>query len=214
MSGNRMRLIGLGAGGHAKVVIDLLQSLGHEVVGLVDPNPELWKTRVCGVEVLGRDEELKKIRAEGVSQAFIGVGSTGDSRPRRILFERAAGLGFALPCVIHGAAVISESVGIGEGTQVMAGAIINAATVIGDNVIINTGAVVEHDCRIANDAHIAPGAVLGGDVEVGEGAHVGIGAVVKQGIRIGARAIVGAGAVVVRDVAAGAVVAGVPARPL
>jgi UDP-2-acetamido-3-amino-2,3-dideoxy-glucuronate N-acetyltransferase len=45
-------------------------------------------------------------------------------------------------------------------------------------------------------------------------ASIGSGAVVLAGVRIGAGALVGAGAVVTRDVAAGATVAGSPARVL
>jgi acetyltransferase-like isoleucine patch superfamily enzyme len=49
-------------------------------------------------------------------------------------------------------------------------------------------------------------------VTVRRGASIGSGAIVMGGVTIGERALVGAGAVVTRDVAAGAVVAGVPAR--
>jgi UDP-2-acetamido-3-amino-2,3-dideoxy-glucuronate N-acetyltransferase len=47
---------------------------------------------------------------------------------------------------------------------------------------------------------------------VEDGASIGSGAVIMGGVTVGAGAMVGAGAVVTRDVAAGATVAGVPAR--
>ena len=38
------RVVGLGAGGHSKVVIEILQRMGgYELVGLLDPKKELWK---------------------------------------------------------------------------------------------------------------------------------------------------------------------------
>jgi acetyltransferase-like isoleucine patch superfamily enzyme len=51
-------------------------------------------------------------------------------------------------------------------------------------------------------------------VHIGRGVWIGRGAAVLAGVRIGDGAVVAANAVVTRDVAAGAVVGGVPARPL
>jgi len=51
-------------------------------------------------------------------------------------------------------------------------------------------------------------------VTIGNNAYVGTGAIILPGVSIGADATVGAGAVVTHDVAEGAVVAGVPARPM
>jgi acetyltransferase-like isoleucine patch superfamily enzyme len=47
-----------------------------------------------------------------------------------------------------------------------------------------------------------------------DGCDIGVGAIILPGVTVGANAQVGAGAVVTRDVAPGAVVVGVPARPL
>jgi UDP-perosamine 4-acetyltransferase len=206
-------VVGFGAGGHAKVVIEILRSRGEfKIVGLFDARMDLRGTTVLGVEVLGDDSLMAELKQRGIEQAFIGVGTVGDAQPRRQLYEKVVSSGFAIVPAIHAAAVVSSSAQIGVGPTIMAGAIVNADAVIGDNVIVNTGAIVEHDCVIGDHTHIATGARLAGGVHVGPGSHIGIGAVVRQEIRIGEGAIVGAGAVVVSDVPAGTTVMGVPAR--
>jgi UDP-perosamine 4-acetyltransferase len=206
-------VVGLGAGGHAKVVIDILRlSGGFELVGLLDANPSLVGTSVNDVPVLGNDELLSEMRRRGIKHAFIGLGSTGASSVRRRLFELAHSTGFEMINSIHPSAVVAPSVLLEEGVTIMAGAIANASARIGRNVIINTGAIVEHDCVLGDHVHVATAAALAGMVVVGNETHIGIGARVRQCCRIGARVTVGAGAVVVADVADDVVVAGVPAR--
>jgi sugar O-acyltransferase (sialic acid O-acetyltransferase NeuD family) len=206
-------VVGFGAGGHAKVVIEILRcTREYEIVGLLETRQELWGKKVLGVEVLGDDSLMSELKSRGIERAFIGVGTVGDSRPRRQLYEKVSGFGFELVPAIHPAAVISASAKIGVGPTIMAGAIVNAGAVIGDNVIVNTGAIVEHDCLIGDHAHIATGARLAGGVEVGPGSHIGLGAMIRQEIRIGKDAIVGAGAVVIQDVPDRTTVFGVPAR--
>ena len=208
-------VIGLGAGGHARVVIEILRLMdGVELVGLLDRKDELRQTDILGVPVLGGDELMPGLHRKGVLYALIGLGGTGDTGPRQRLYEKALGEGFEPVAAVHPQAVISPSAQIGKGPNVMAGAIINSAAILGDNVIVNTGAVVEHDCTIDDHVHIATGAKLASSVIIGEGAHVGVGAVVRQSIGIGEGAIVGAGAVVVRDVEPWSVVVGIPARLL
>jgi len=207
--------VGLGAGGHARVVIDALR-LGKRVepVALLDPDPALHNTNVDGVPVLGGDDRLAGMLGTTATHAFIGIGGARTNEPRRLAFERARASGFVVLTVVHPSAVVAQSATLGAGTVVLAGAVVNAGAAIGDNVIVNTAAIVEHDCRIGDHAHVATGARLGGTVTVGEGAHVGLGASVRQGIVIGRHAIVGGGAMVVDDVPDGAVVVGVPARIL
>ncbi len=210
-----VRVIGLGAGGHAKVVIEALRPAGsYELLGLLDANRELWGTEVLGVPVLGGDDLLGRLYAEGVRHAFIGVGAAAETASRRRLYEATSRRGFRIISVIHPQAIIGPSVQLGDGPTILAGAVINAASRVGDNVIVNTGAIVEHDCVLGDHVHIATGARLAGGVTVGEGTHIGLGACVRQGIRVGREAIVGSGAVVVDDVVDGVVVTGVPARIL
>jgi UDP-perosamine 4-acetyltransferase len=210
-----IRVVGLGAGGHAKVVIEILRLMGgYELVGLLDPKRELWGTGILGIRVLGDDNLLPELYNQGVHHAFIGLGTTGDTRPRRRLYEKVHRQGFQVVQAIHPQAVIAPSVEIGHGPTIMAGAVINAAARLGDNVIVNSGAIIEHDCAIGDHVHIATGARLASTVYVSEGAHIGLSASIRQCIHIGRNAIVGAGAVVVDDVPDSVVVVGVPARTL
>jgi sugar O-acyltransferase (sialic acid O-acetyltransferase NeuD family) len=210
-----MRAVGVGAGGHAKVVLESIQEQSDvEVVGLLDADPDMKGKEVLGVRVLGGDELLAKLFSDGVHHAFIGVGGVGDNMPRRKVFELLKKHGFSLLSPVHSSSVVSPSASLGEAACLCSGSIVAAGATIGSNVIVNSGAIVEHDCVVHDHVHVASGAVLAGGVVVGEGAHVGAGATVKQGIRIGRDAIVAMGAAVIEDVPDGSAVGGVPARPL
>lgn len=201
-------IVGVGAGGHAKSVLEAIRSAGeYEVVALVDDDPVLAGTELLGIRVTAGPPT-------GARHAFLGVGGIGDPGPRQRVCERLLADGFELPPIIHASAAVSPWATLGRGAQILAAAVVNADATLGDGVLINTGAVIEHDCAIGDYAHVAPNATLGGGVTVGAGAHVGMGAVVIEGRRVGASAFVAAGAVVIADVPDGARVAGVPARPV
>ena len=208
-------VLGLGAGGHAKVLIEALRAAGgYDVVALLDPDPARIGDSVLDVPVLGGDELLVRQYDDGVRHAFIGLGGADDTDARVRLYELARAHGFDVISVVHPSAVVSPSAELGPGATVLARAVVGADCRLGENVTINTAAVVEHDSRIGDHVHIATGALLASGVEIEAATHVGIGACVRQGIHIGARSIVGAGAVVVDDVEPEVVVVGVPARVL
>jgi UDP-perosamine 4-acetyltransferase len=211
----RVRTVGVGAGGHSKVVVETLDSAGRaDIVGLVDPDQRLWGTRVMGLPVLGGDDLLPTLRQEGVTHAFIGVGSADSLTRRCRLYESVRALGFVIVDAIHPSVYVSPAATIGTGVTLLPFAVVHTAARLGANVLVNTRAVVEHDCTIGDHVHLATGAVLAAAVQVGAQTHIGAGAVVRQGVRIGSRVIVGVGAVVVRNVDDDLIVVGNPARVL
>jgi sugar O-acyltransferase (sialic acid O-acetyltransferase NeuD family) len=210
-----MQVVLIGAGGHARVVIDAARSSGaFDVVAVVDARLELKATRFEGVEIVGDEASLDPLRTAGVGAALLGVGSVDVGDVRCALYTRIAAMGFEFPVVVHRAATVAPSATIGPASVVFAGAIVNPGARIGTNVIVNTAAIVEHDVTIEDHAHVSPGAHLAGGVTIGPRSHIGIGSTILQGVRIGEAVVVGAGAVVLHDVADGMRVAGVPARPI
>jgi UDP-perosamine 4-acetyltransferase len=204
-------LIMLGAGGHAKVLIDALRTAGVAVNGLTDADPAKAGTHILGVPVLGDDEEVLSFAPEAV-RLVNGIGSVRIPYLRRRLFDDFRKSGYAFAQVVHPRAIVAGDVVLAEGVQVMAGAVLQTGSRIGENAIINTRAVVDHDCVIGSHVHISPGAVLCGGVVIGDASHIGAGATLIQGVRIGANCMVAAGAVVIRDVPDGMTVMGVPAK--
>ncbi len=208
-------MVGLGAGGHAKVIIEILQDdKTYELIGLLDRDIKLHGQKVLGVSVLGDDDLLPTLKKDGITHFFVGVGSIGDTSPRRQLFERAIAYKMEPVDIIHDQAIISPSADLGLGVTIMAGAIINTCVTLGTNVVVNTGAIIEHDCIIGNHVHIATGSKLASTVYVGDGTHIGLGTSIRQCVNIGQNVIIGAGAVVVNDIPDNITVVGVPARPI
>lgn len=204
-------IIILGAGGHAKVLIDALQRQSVNILGITDPDPELHGKDVMGIPIIGDDNFILQY---GVNDIVLvnGLGKVNRSIKRMQVYDTFKERGYIFTRVIHPSAVISSGACIAEGVHVMAGAVIQTLATIGVNTIINTRASVDHECIIGDHVHIAPGATVSGGVEIGDNVLMGAGATIIQGVKLGIHCIVVAGAVVIRDVPDGATVMGVPAR--
>jgi UDP-perosamine 4-acetyltransferase len=207
-----MDIVVVGAGGHGRVVLDVLvQGREHRVVGFLDSNRSLHGRRVDGRPVLGDMSALPSLASRGVEGAVVAIGDNG---VRRAFAEDIEEAGLELINAIHPSANLANNVTVGKNVVIAAGALVCAHCQIADSVILNTGCIVDHESRIGTAVHVCPGARLAGRVIVDEGAFVGIGATIIQSVRIGSDAIVGAGAVVVSDVEPMSTVVGVPARPI
>lgn len=188
-----------GAGGHAMVVRDIIESQGLTVSGICDDNAAVsrWmEYEVCHTAVTN-DEVMVCI---------------GNAIHRKAVAERLAQQGLVFGKAIHQCAVVSRFTEIGEGSLVMAGAVVNSGSHIGRHSIINTGAVIEHECEIGDYVHVAPHATLCGGSTIGEGSWIGAGTAVVQGVKIGKWSIIGAGSVVLNDIPDGVVAYGNPCR--
>lgn len=193
----------IGAGGHARVIADIVLCQGHRVLGFLDDSPTA--TGAYGIPVLGKVEDYIHYPQ---ARFLIGIGNAAVRQKLASTLE-----GVTWHTAIHPTAVISRlGVSIGEGTVVMANAVISPGTRIGSHCIINSAAVVEHDNDIGSFVHISVGTRTAGAVTVGDRTWVGIGAAISNGLTVCGDCMIGAGAVVVKDIDVPGTYVGVPAR--
>lgn len=201
-------IIIIGDGGHASVLIETLHAMERKIVGYTAPKERI---ELSDLVYLGADEIIEEYSPDEV-ELVIGLGTVNIATYRKFLYEKFKNKGYSFTNVIHPSAILSPSVCLGEGIQIMAGAIVQFNVELGNNTIINTGVIIDHDCKIKNHTHIAPGTTLSGGVIVKESCHIGTGVTVIQGIVIGNNTLIGAGSVVVTDIASNKKAYGVPAK--
>lgn len=202
-------IIIIGAGGHASVIIDIIESMknaGHEVriIGLLDDRKDI--TKFMGYKIL---DEINNAPLYSYKDTEFII-AIGNNNIRKDICERFKGLKYFT--AIHPTALIGNNVSLKSGTVVMPRAIINANTYIGSHVIINSGAIVEHDNVIDDFAHISSGTTLCGGVTVGQSTHIGANSTVIPCIKIGSNSVIGAGATVISDILSNVVAVGTPAK--
>jgi sugar O-acyltransferase (sialic acid O-acetyltransferase NeuD family) len=206
-----MGIIIIGAGGHAKVVVDIIEKQGlHHILGFIDRD----KARgidVYGYPVLGGMEILGQAEFAAINAGIVAIGDNWD---RKQVVDEVLRLRpeFVFVNALHPSAIIARGVEIGCGTVHMAGSIINSGAHIGNHCILNTNSSVDHFVGLGNFGSIGPGAVVGGDVTIGDYSVISLGANVIHNVHIGEHTVIGAGAVVVRSIDSGAVAYGVPAK--
>ena len=185
-------LILIGAGGHARSCIDVIEQQGqYQIAGLIGMPDEVL-TKHLGYVIIGTDSNLPEL-AKNYRYALITIGQIQNAEHRIRLYHQAIQFGFQLPIIIAPTAHVSRHAVLGAGTIVMHGAIVNAGAKVGNNCIINTLALLEHDTIVEDHCHIATSATLNGDVAVGAGSFVGSGSVIKEGVAIGKDCRVGIG---------------------
>ena len=196
----------LGGGGHAKVAIATLESIGEMIAGVYDDDGSKEGASLLGSSIL-TPTPGERWWAEGKRRAFIAI---GDNTIR----EKVSAIAAEWVVAQHASASAHATVSVGEGSLICAGVVIQPDVSIGRHVIANTSCSIDHDCMVDDFAHIGPGATLAGGVTVGRRSFVGAGATIVPGVTLGADVTIGAGSVVLHDVATGQTVAGVPAREL
>ena len=88
------RIIVIGAGGHARSVLDiLLENNEYEVLGCLDPIFPINKfvPKMPEVAVIGIDGDMKKFYDDGINKIFVAI---GDNKLRKKLQDQAIAIGF------------------------------------------------------------------------------------------------------------------------
>lgn len=192
--------------------IEALDCLGatFSLIGFVDDSPGK-----IGREVHGHSVFSRQAFDDWPDALVLAVPGSPDSfRSRRATID---GLGIAptrFARVVHPGAHVSPLARLGHNLLVMAGVVITSNASIGDHVCVLPNSVIHHDVTVGDWSLIGANVTIAGHTRVGDNCYIGSGSRLMNGLEIGAGALVGMGSTVIRAVAAGAVVAGSPARPL
>lgn len=208
---NDRPVILLGAGGHARMLLEMIRQQKLTLLGYASPVISEQKPFTT-LKWIGQDEF---VFAKPADTVFVinALGSVGDTTRRRRLYNLFNDRDYHFKTLIHRTSTICKSgARFGDGLQIFPNVIINTNVTIGHNVLVNSGAIVEHDCIIGDHVHIASGAVVCGGCTIQQNCHIGANATINQNITIGEGAIVASGAVVIDNVEPYTLVAGVPAK--
>lgn len=203
-------LILVGGGGHCKSVIDVAESAGYTILGILDKPEEVGKS-VLDYKVIGSDIDMGRYANE--AEFMVTVGQIQSPELRSRLHKQLEDSGCKLATIIAPTAYVSKYAKLGNGTIVMHNAIVNADARIGKGCIINTFANIEHDVQIGDYCHISTGAMINGGAYIAEGTFVGSQSVVNQCVKIETGGgIIASGSVVNKNITGRGVYAGNPAK--
>lgn len=185
-------LLLIGCGGHARSLIELIESSPdwqiHGLLGF----PAQVGSCVLGYPVIGSNADLPTLFKE-CSAAVLAIGQLPDSAPRERLATKMGQIGFQFPALISPHAIVSRHARLGSGTTVGHGVIVNAGAIVGDHCIINSLSLIEHDVQIGHHCHISTGVLVNGGVSVGSGSFIGSGAMIREGLSFPPFTVIGAG---------------------
>lgn len=194
----RRNLVLIGAGGHAKACIEVIESAGdYSVAHVVGQESDLGN-QILSHKIAHTDKDLADLRNE-FDLAFIAIGQIHSPEKRAETHTKLQRLGFQIPTIISPTSVVSSFAKIGSGSIIMNGAIVNADCKVGENVIINSASIIEHDVWVGDYCHVSTGVIINGDSRIGTGTFLGSGSVIRNGISIGENSFVGMGSVITQS---------------
>ena len=203
------KVVIIGAGGHGKVIADIVEKSGDTVFGFLDDGKAKGEKIMGCYCIIGSIEECEVWQKNDEDLYFIiGI---GNGKIRKAIFEKYQ---LNYYTAVHPSANLAMEVTLGEGTVVMANVCVNANAKIGKNCILNTASVIEHDSILMDFVHVCPNATLCGTVKIGNLTQIGAGAVVKNNVEIVDSCTIGAGTVVVKNIEEKGTYVGVPARKI
>lgn len=206
MQESKKKIFIVGYSGYAYVIIETINSLGHKLVGYIEPIVK--KKNPYGIHYLGNDNDFN-LSYSKTNYFFVAI---GDNNKRTELFDKFRNKNFKTLNLIHPMASLSKKILLGDGNFIARNVSINDLCVLNNNIIVNTGVIIEHEAIISDGVHLAPGSVLCGGVFIGKNSFIGANSVIKEGIKVGENVIVGAGSVVIRDIPNNSIAYGNPVK--
>ena len=193
-------IILIGAGGHARACIDVIELAGtYKIAGLVAKDEADFNENI-GYPIIGTDKDLPDLR-RNYKLAIVAVGQIKSAATRIRLFNKLNDLKYELPVIISPRSYVSSNCKIGAGTMIMHDVMVSTKVKVGNNCIINNKALIEHDTIVGDHCHIATAAIINGNITIGNKAFIGAGVVTKQGISIGSSCTIGLGVVLKNNLA-------------
>lgn len=208
---NKRNLILIGAGGHCKACIDVIEAENKFTIkGILEVEEKVGQ-QVLGYPIIGTDDDIVDLVKEGYS-FLISLGQIKSSAIRKNIYNHLESLHANMATVVSPYAVVSKYAQINEGTIVMHGAAINAGAKIGANCIINTGCIIEHDANVGKHCHISTNAVLNGEVVIADDVFIGSGTVISNNVKIASNVVIGAGSLVLKNIHQSGIFVGQPVK--
>jgi len=210
----KKKIIVIGASGHAKVIIDIIEKEDkYEIIGLIDSYKEKGG-KTFGYAILGTEKIIPKLIEE--ENLYGGILAIGDNFIRKELFFKIKEIqsNFKYINAIHPKSIIGAKVIIGKGVVIMPGVIVNTQSEIDDFCILNTKSTLDHECKMRKFSSLGPGTNVGGNVLIGECTAISLGAKVIENINIGKHTVVGAGSLIIRNVGDFKIAFGIPAKEI
>jgi sugar O-acyltransferase (sialic acid O-acetyltransferase NeuD family) len=203
----------LGTGGHSRVIISILSALQEmKIIGVVELGKYNPDEVIMDIPVLGSVQVLEDFHDRDQVNIYLAI---GDNELRRNWFYKVKEMGFSLPNLVSGDALIDRYAKMGEGNVVCSRAYIGPGAILGDNNLMNTASLIEHEVRIGSHCHFAPSSTVAGRTSIGNETLVGAGATIIDRIQIAEQTTIGAGAVVIKSIEhTGATFVGMPAKDL
>jgi sugar O-acyltransferase (sialic acid O-acetyltransferase NeuD family) len=179
---SKPEIILVGAGGHCRSCIDVIEQENRfAIAGVVDRPETEQDDDVLGYPVLGSDDDLPALRRK-YEYALVTVGQIHSAAIRIKLFNQLLSLGFVLPSIVSPLGYVSKHANVGAGTIVMHHALINAGARVGDNGIVNTKALIEHDAVIGDHCHVSTGAIVNGGASIENESFIGSQSCIAQSV--------------------------------
>lgn len=197
---NSDKIILIGAGGHCKACVDVIETEGkYSIAGVLEKQSAPDKTALH-YPIIGTDEMIVELVAKGY-RFLVTVGQIKSALVRKRIFTTLKDLNAVCPVIISPKAHVSKYAKIGDGTIVMHNSVVNAESIIGENCILNTGCIVEHETIIGNHCHVSTNAVVNGNCVIGNEVFIGSGTVISHGNKISNNVVIGGSSYVYNGIA-------------